>query len=177
METYSLKKDQQYEYPKIKKLGRGYFGEVWQVKRNPPSSKWEVAAMKVIKNSDESAWNEVDILKKLHHEFVIKYYDSFKCDNSGDLCIVMEYCDWGTLASHIGVSHLRYCMLNSIPFTEGKFQSVNHDNGKIDFFYYRRQSNKKNVMSGGTWVTYHQPFHIYMLKISFTGISNQTTSY
>ena len=71
------------KYEKVQKLGNGYFGEVWKVKRDPPSSEWQVAAMKIIKNPGVSAWNEVEFLKKSQHECVIKYYDSFKCVNSG----------------------------------------------------------------------------------------------
>ena len=94
------------KYPRIQKLGSGYFGEVWKVKRDPPSSEWQVAAMKIIKNPEAKAWNEVEMLKKSQHEHVIKYYESFKCVNSGEICIVMEYCDKGTLAdSVIGVSY------------------------------------------------------------------------
>ena len=93
-------------YLTIKKLGSGSFGEVWKVKRDPPSSEWEFAAMKVIKNPDASAWNEVDFLKNLQHKHIIKYHNSFKGIHSGDLCIVMEFCDGGTLANRLfGVSY------------------------------------------------------------------------
>ena len=104
MATNLPESNQTFEYPKIQKLGRGAFGEVWKVKRDPPSSEWQIAAMKIIKNPGASAWNEVEFLKKSQHENVIKYYESFKCANTGDLCIVMEYCDKGTLANLIGVS-------------------------------------------------------------------------
>ena len=57
--------------------------------------------MKIIKNPDTSSWNEVELLKKAQHFNVIKYYGSFKCINTGNLCIVMEYCDEGTLANFI----------------------------------------------------------------------------
>ena len=94
------------KYEKIQKLGNGYFGEVWKVKRDPPSSEWQVAAMKIIKNPEAKAWNEVEMLEKLQHEHIIKYYDSSKCFNSGEICIVMEYCDKGTLTDCvIGVSY------------------------------------------------------------------------
>ena len=94
------------KYTKIQKLGSGCFGEVWKVKRDPPSSEWQVAAMKIIKNPEPNAWNEVELLKKSQHEHVIKYHDSFKSANSGNLCIVMEYCDRGTLADCVvGVSY------------------------------------------------------------------------
>ena len=90
-----------YSYPYIEKLGAGAFGEVWKVRRNPPTSIWKFAAMKIIKNPDATAWNEVKILKQFQHPNIIKYYCSFKCSIHADLCIVMEFCDMGTLANKI----------------------------------------------------------------------------
>ena len=63
--------------------------------------EWTYAAMKIIKNPDASSWNEVELLKKSQHDNVIKYYKSFKCINTGYLCIVMEYCDKGTLTNFL----------------------------------------------------------------------------
>ena len=57
--------------------------------------------MKIIKNPDTNSLNEVELLKKSQHDHVIKYYESFKCINTGYLCIVMEYCDNGTLTNFI----------------------------------------------------------------------------
>ena len=78
-------------------MGAGVFGEVWLMKA--PDGK-EVAVKK-IKNPDASAWNEVRMLEQLHHEYIVQYIDSFKCTRSGDLCIVMEYCDDGTLTKQL----------------------------------------------------------------------------
>ena len=89
-------------YLKIQKLGAGNFGEVWKVESDPPNGIWIHAAMKIIKDPNENAWNEVELLKKTHtHQNVVNYYHSFKDSNTGDLCIVMEFCDKGSLASYI----------------------------------------------------------------------------
>ena len=85
-------------YSNIKRLGAGAFGEVWLMKA--PDGK-EVAVKK-IKNPDASAWNEVHMLRQLNHEDIVQYIDAFKCTRSGDLCIVMEYCDDGTMATKFG---------------------------------------------------------------------------
>ena len=61
------------KYPKIQILGSGGFGEVWKVKRNPPNRTWTFAAMKVIKNPDADAWNEVELLKKSRSLDIQKY--------------------------------------------------------------------------------------------------------
>ena len=86
-------------YHHVEKLGSGYFGDVFLVRRSPPSSNWEKAAMKVIQYPGEDADQEVDILKRQHHPNIIKYYDSFK--DKGALCIVMEFCEHGSLTNFL----------------------------------------------------------------------------
>ena len=39
---------------------------------------------------------EAGVLSKLKHQFIVRYLDNFK-DSLGQFCIVMEYCDKGTL--------------------------------------------------------------------------------
>ena len=88
-------------YQKIQKLGEGGFGEVWKVKKDLACNAWQFAAMKIVKNPDSSAWSEVGLLIRSQHKNVIHYFDSFRDVDTGDLCIVMEYCDRGTLANFI----------------------------------------------------------------------------
>ena len=73
---------------------------VYLVKRTPPSPNWKTAAMKKIQCPDEDAFQEVDFLKRQQHPNIIKYYNSFK-NKFGALCIVMEYCDRGTLTDFL----------------------------------------------------------------------------
>ena len=87
-------------YHTIKELGSGYFGDVFLVKRTPPSKNWEKAAMKIIQHPGEDADQEVDILKRQQHPNIIKYLNSFY-NKSGALCIVMEFCDRGTLTDFL----------------------------------------------------------------------------
>jgi hypothetical protein len=44
---------------------------------------------------------EVDLLRRLHHPNIVRYIDSFLTKNSDSLCIAMEYCDGGDLATQI----------------------------------------------------------------------------
>ena len=46
---------------------------------------------------------EVEILRKFHHKGIVKYLTSFS-DPRGALCIVMEFCDHGSLTEE--VSHV-----------------------------------------------------------------------
>ena len=102
-------------YPKIRRLGAGAFGEVWKVRINPPIDICRFGAMKIIKNPNENSWNEVELLKRFQHRNIIKYYDSFKNSNTGDLCILMEFCDSGTLADKIP----RVILISNMYFVQG----------------------------------------------------------
>ena len=96
------------KFPIIKKLGSGNFGYVFLVKRPPPSPNWTQAAMKFIQSPGRDALQEVDFLKRQQHPNIIKYLDSFE-NTSGSLCIVMEYCDRGTLTDFLS-------KVSAIPF-------------------------------------------------------------
>ena len=87
-------------YHTVEQLGAGSFGEVFLVTKTPPSRNWEMAAMKVIQSPGGNAFQEVDFLKRQQHPNIIKYYNSFK-NKFGALCIVMEYCDRGTLTDFL----------------------------------------------------------------------------
>ena len=54
-----------------------------------------IKRMKTVSDA-EMAKKEALVLNKLDHQFIVRYLDNFK-DNLGQLCIVMEYCDEGTL--------------------------------------------------------------------------------
>ena len=86
-------------YITIRNLGSGCFGTVDLVKKEPPSPNWTFAAMKKIENPGVDAYKEADLLKRQQHPNIVKYYISFVPRNSRDLCIVMEFCDGGTLTN------------------------------------------------------------------------------
>ena len=97
-------------YHTVEQLGAGSFGEVFLVTKTPPSRNWKMAAMKVIQSPGGNAFQEVDFLKRQQHPNIIKYYNSFK-NKFGALCIVMEYCDRGTLTDFLSqVSFFKLCM-------------------------------------------------------------------
>jgi hypothetical protein len=53
------------------------------------------------KKEREATKLEVDLLKRLNHPNIVGYVDSFLSKNQESLCICMEYCDGGDLASQI----------------------------------------------------------------------------
>ena len=84
-------------------LGEGSYGCVAKVKSKLNK---KIYAMKQLslnilaqKNIIDLIENEIQIMEKLHHHSIIKYYKSFKSD--GNIYIVMEYMDNGDLAKLI----------------------------------------------------------------------------
>lgn len=53
------------------------------------------------KKEREATKVEVDLLRRLNHPNIVRYIDSFLSKNNESLCIAMEYCDGGDLASQI----------------------------------------------------------------------------
>ena len=88
-------------FKKIKDLGSGAFGRVdlsiVQVRKNYAKCGEQVAIKRFQDISDsEMAKKEAEILQKLVQRFIVRYLDIFK-NAKGQLCLVMEYCDRGTL--------------------------------------------------------------------------------
>ena len=57
-----------------------------------------------LQNPIAESQDEVDILRKYHHSGIVKYLTSFT-DIRGPLCIVMEYCDYGSLTKTVMVNN------------------------------------------------------------------------
>ena len=91
------------KFVRIRNLGSGCFGSVDLVKREPPSPNWKTAAMKIVKNPGKDAYKEADLLRRQQHPNIVKYYIAFLGREQGWTClnIVMEFCDRGTLTSHL----------------------------------------------------------------------------
>lgn len=89
------------EFYKLKTLGSGNFGcvDLCTVEEDKSYAKrGDKVAVKRMKNvsNAEMAKKEALVLNKLKNQFIVRYLDNFK-DGLGHLCIVMEYCDRGTL--------------------------------------------------------------------------------
>ena len=89
----------------VETLGAGSFGVV--TKNKTPTSRsyyneHKFVAIKRIKDSnDPEAQNEVKLLSKLKHKHIVQYLEHFEDANKKDLCIVMEFCNRGTLTDFI----------------------------------------------------------------------------
>ena len=87
-------------YECTKKLGKGGFGKVYQVKNK---SNGKIYACKKLSklniSSLEKFQKEIDILMMMDHPNIIKLYEVFESDNS--LYLIMEECYGGDLFSRI----------------------------------------------------------------------------
>ena len=97
-------------FKKIRDLGSGAFGRVdlstVQVKKSYAKCGDQVAIKRFQEISDsEMAKKEARILQKLVHRFIVGYLDIFK-NSKGQLCLVMEYCDQGTLEDWLSSSRV-----------------------------------------------------------------------
>lgn len=95
-----LKTDPSQDYKLVKKLGEGAFGKVDLVEHKVTGM---IRAMKIIKKknvlddqtNEASVLNELNILKKIDHQNVVKIYE-FYSDNK-NFYLITEYCPGGDL--------------------------------------------------------------------------------
>ena len=60
-----------------------------------------------IQNPEPNAFEEINILKELRHDNIVQYLSSFTDTTvRGRLCIVMEFCDYGSLTKAASVRGL-----------------------------------------------------------------------
>ena len=84
------------DFELMKLLGEGSFGKVIKVRSLINN---EIYAMKIInlniEEFEEYNKSELEMIKKLKNEYIVKYYTDFQDDNA--LYIIMEYLEYGTL--------------------------------------------------------------------------------
>ena len=102
--------DKKSDFEFLQLLSEGAFGKVFKVSSLINN---KIYAMKILdlkehendhmdkKEKEEYFTNEIELLKKLNHPNIVKYYKSFKEDDS--LYIIMEYFDNGDLSDYIKV--------------------------------------------------------------------------
>merc|ERR1719489_9807 len=91
------------KYRKIKMIGKGAFGTVYLTSRIRDKKLLilkEINVEDMTKDERSSAIVEVQILKRLHHPNIIKYYENFIDEKN--LVIAMEYAQGGTLNYFLG---------------------------------------------------------------------------
>ena len=129
---------------KINRLGAGAFGlvELCIVQEDKVyAKKGEKVAIKRMKNvSNMIALKESKVLQKLDYPHIVRYMDCFK-DVKGHFCIVMEYCDHGTLEEYLtsfvvkpfpefGIWRLIAQLSQALAFMHGQQPSILHNDLK-----------------------------------------------
>lgn len=106
--TTSMKQDRSAELDIQTMLGEGSFGQVFRARHKATSA---IVAVKVVPNQegDEEAdkiMGEIDILSKCDSPFIVGYFECFFCPprkrmEAGEMWIVMEFCDGGSVSDLI----------------------------------------------------------------------------
>ena len=107
------------DFELLQLLGEGSSGKVIKVRS---LLNKEIYAMKIINLElcdKEYIQSEIEMLKKINHENIVKYYSNFKEDNK--IYIIMEYLEYGELKEYINL--LKY--LNEINRKPKKFEIIN----------------------------------------------------
>ena len=121
------------DFKKVKTLGSGAFGcvDLCTVEKGKTFAMKgdQVAVKRFFSIYDrEMAKKEAMILIGLRHQFIVAYLDHFK-DSKGQLAIVMEFCDFGTLEDYLS-SH------NDKPFPEfGVWRLVGQFSSALSFLH------------------------------------------
>lgn len=92
------------KYEVLTEVGKGSFGRVYKVRRRADGRElvWkELAYARMSEAEKQALVREVNILQKLRHPNITRYYDRVIDRENACLYIVMEYCAGGDLARRI----------------------------------------------------------------------------
>ena len=159
-----IKRDPFEDYTNIEIIGEGSFGKVILVEHNITGMK---RAMKQIKknlcfqeSNEQSVLNELNILKKIDHQNVVKVYDYY-IDNV-NYYLITEYCQGGDLFDAVKDIELTECQVACIMYQI--LLAVNHLH-KMNIMH--RDLKPENIL-----VTKKEEDGLYRVKLCDFGTSN-----
>ncbi|KAF9071519.1 kinase-like domain-containing protein [Rhodocollybia butyracea] len=89
------------QYDSLDVIGNGAFGIIRKVRRKADGTifaRKELKFEKMQERDRKQIVAEVNILKELHHDHIVKYHDRYVDKDAGILYILMEYCGGGDLS-------------------------------------------------------------------------------
>ncbi|KAG7100016.1 hypothetical protein E1B28_001803 [Marasmius oreades] len=92
------------QYDALDVIGNGSFGIIRKVRRKADGSifaRKELNFERMSERDRKQIVSEVNILKDLHHEHIVRYHDRYVDRDAGILYILMEYCGGGDLSTII----------------------------------------------------------------------------
>ncbi|KAF9260853.1 kinase-like protein [Marasmius fiardii PR-910] len=92
------------QYDALDVIGNGSFGIIRKVRRKADGSifaRKELNFERMSERDRKQIVAEVNILKDLHHEHIVRYHDRYVDRDAGILYILMEYCGGGDLSTVI----------------------------------------------------------------------------
>ena len=114
------KKSSTKDYNFIKKIGEGSFGKVYLVQKKNDPTYLVAKKINLLKLTPEEInrylRNEREIMKKLNHENVVKFYDYFEEENYA--FFILECCNGGSLSKHLK----EYKLKKNVPFPQDIIQ-------------------------------------------------------
>ena len=99
-----MQKDVYKDYAFSQMVGQGSFGKVHKVQNRKTGviyacKEMDYSAMK--EKEKELLVHEVNTMKDLNHDNIVKYIDRYLDKGKGRLYMIMEFCDNGDLARYI----------------------------------------------------------------------------
>ncbi|GIQ80206.1 hypothetical protein KIPB_000966 [Kipferlia bialata] len=91
-------------YQVLDTIGRGSFGTVTRVKNRQDGKIYackDISYGRMSEKEKELLVSEVNLLREMDHEYIVKYKDRILDKNRQRIYIYMEYCSGGDLASYI----------------------------------------------------------------------------
>ena len=149
------------DYKIVKNIGEGTFGKVELVEHKITGM---VRAMKIIKKvnsaNEESILNELNILKKIDHQNILKIYEYY-CDDQ-NYYLITEYCSGGDLYNVMKTQHISEVQAACIMYQI--LLAINHIH-KLKIMH--RDLKLENIL-----VTKKEEDGLYRIKICDFGTSN-----